>query len=686
MTSFKTPGVYIQEIDTFPPGVAAVETAIPAFMGYTERAEKDGSPLITDDNGTKVITPVRIKSMVDFEAFFGGPPKVSGITVTLTDNAAQDVNGIEVSPAFSLYHSMKLFFDNGGGDCFIAAVGTYSQGAVAIADFEAGLAAIRKVDEPTLLVAPDGGILAAAQRQSLQQKMLQQAGELKDRFAILDVFHNPNKTRFELTEVETFRQEVGASYLDYGAAYYPYVQTTYALGFDFDDIKLKKGGNDETFATLGSDAAFFTEVENVFKDLRDDSSLNEFISQPYDNGFTAPLNGQGAGNAKYQVPITQGYAAITRTNDKAELELRAQYLTEMLQHFIALNDAANFNDDGSNASKSKVSKDAKSALELHTDMVAVDGPLASLITQLSLLNGFPGDDSDNLGIAINDLNHNGVDYTGLAVDFNDADVLSQAGSVYSGAAVADQVASARPHFQQLYSDILNQILDFREQVRRRAESLEQFLIDNDPLYKRVHTAIRRRGVILPPSGGIAGLYARVDNNKGVWKAPANEGLSGVIAPTVHIDNNDQKDVNVDVNAGKSVNAIRAFRGKGILVWGGRTLKGNDDNWRYVSVRRLFIFMEESIEKAMESFVFEPNTANTWVKAQTTIENFLTTIWRDGGLAGAKAEDAFRVSVGLGKTMSSDDVNKGLMIIDVMVAPSRPAEFILLRFSQMQQVS
>lgn len=695
MTSYKTPGVYIKEIDTFPPGVAAVETAIPAFIGYVERAEKDGESLIKLEGGQKVITPVRVKSLVDFELFFGKGAQVKNVKVSLSNDAAKKVESIEITPGFYLHNSMKLFFDNGGGDCFIVPVGLYKKedgtdNTVDVADFIAGLDAIKKVDEPTLLVAPDGVLLDDGPRSTLQQQMLKQANDLQDRFAILDVKHNPNKKRFEIKEVDDFRQAIGASNLQYGAAYYPYVRTTYGLNFQYDQIALSQGGAGKTFAELSANAAFFTEVDNIFKDLGKDSMLNKLINAPYANGFTAPFDAD-----PFKVSIAEGYDLIERTDNKAELTLRAQYIVEMLLEFIALHDMADFSDNKSLASKSLISPEAKSAFELHALKVDPAGDLKPLIEKLLIYDGgFPGDSSDALGEIADaaDLDHNGLDYSGITVDLNDPDTVAILNSVYGdppanpGDPVTDQVKKARPFFQQLYNDVLNQILDFREQLMRRAEGLEQFLLDNDPLYQRVNAAIRTYGVVLPPSGGVAGMYAYVDSNKGVWKAPANESLSSVMGPTIMIDSNDQMDINVDVNAGKSVNAIRAFRGRGTLVWGGRTLKGNDDNWRYVNVRRLFIFMEESIEKTMENFVFEPNTANTWIKVQTTIENFLTTIWRQGGLAGAKPEDAFQVSVGLGKTMSADDINKGLMIIDVMVAPSRPAEFIVLRFSQMQQVS
>lgn len=207
------------------------------------------------------------------------------------------------------------------------------------------------------------------------------------------------------------------------------------------------------------------------------------------------------------------------------------------------------------------------------------------------------------------------------------------------------------------------------------------------VYNAVSSFIRNNTkVTLPPSGGIAGVYARVDASRGVWKAPANVGLALVNKPSITITNDLNDNLNVDAGSGKSVNAIRAFAGKGVLVWGARTLAGNDNEWRYISVRRFYNFVEESVKKATSAFVFEPNDANTWVKVRTMIENFLILQWRDGALAGAKPEDAFFVKVGLNQTMSADDILNGYMIVEIGMAAVRPAEFIVLRFSHMMQKS
>ncbi|MDU9050642.1 MAG: phage tail sheath C-terminal domain-containing protein [Candidatus Electrothrix sp. Rat3] len=204
--------------------------------------------------------------------------------------------------------------------------------------------------------------------------------------------------------------------------------------------------------------------------------------------------------------------------------------------------------------------------------------------------------------------------------------------------------------------------------------------NNNFRYELAKAAIRDMPCIMPPAAAIAGIYASVDNSRGVWKAPANVSLNAVIQPTLQISNAEQDGMNEDARSGKSINAIRYFTGKGTLVWGARTLAGNDNEWRYINVRRFFNFAEESIKKATEQFVFEPNDANTWVRIQAMIENFLTTQWRQGALQGVKPEHAFYVAVGLGKTMTAQDILEGKMIIEIGMAVVRPAEFIVLRFS------
>jgi phage tail sheath protein FI len=191
--------------------------------------------------------------------------------------------------------------------------------------------------------------------------------------------------------------------------------------------------------------------------------------------------------------------------------------------------------------------------------------------------------------------------------------------------------------------------------------------------------------LVPPSGAAAGVYASTDRSRGVWKAPANVSLRAVISPTYKLTDAEQGSLNIH-DTGKSINAIRAFTGKGILVWGARTLAGNDNEWRYINVRRFFIFVEESTKKASEPMVFENNDARTWVRIRAMIENFLTIQWRQGALAGATTKEAFYVKVGLGETMTALDILEGRLIVEIGMAAVRPAEFIVLRFSHKMQES
>lgn len=200
------------------------------------------------------------------------------------------------------------------------------------------------------------------------------------------------------------------------------------------------------------------------------------------------------------------------------------------------------------------------------------------------------------------------------------------------------------------------------------------------LYNQVTQALQvQKPVILPPSPAVVGLYAAVDRDRGVWKAPANVSLTLVNAPTIAVTEAQQGDLNVDPTSGKSINVIRSFVGRGIIVWGSRTLDGNSNEWRYVPVRRLFIMAEESIRKATEPVVFESNDKSTWLRVKSTINNFLTDLWKQGALAGDKPEQAFFVKVGLNETMTAQDILEGKMIVQVGMAAVRPAEFIVLQF-------
>lgn len=183
--------------------------------------------------------------------------------------------------------------------------------------------------------------------------------------------------------------------------------------------------------------------------------------------------------------------------------------------------------------------------------------------------------------------------------------------------------------------------------------------------------------LLPPSGAVAGIYARVDIARGIWKAPANESLNDVIGTAVPLNDVDQQALNVDPAEGKSINAVRMFTGRGTLVWGARTLAGNDNEWRYVSTRRLVSTLDAQVRRATAFAVLEPQTPALWARACEAAESVLQAWWRNGALHGVTVRDAFFVRCGLGRTMTQQDLDEGRLIVEVGLAVVRPAEFIIV---------
>ena len=350
--------------------------------------------------------------------------------------------------------------------------------------------------------------------------------------------------------------------------------------------------------------------------------------------------------------------------------------------------------------KFKAKDQARAAQNLVDDMAKVNGVLIP-----SIVTKFYGEANTDAG---KDLKRDAIlkgiaDFKALTLVNTDASLLLRDYTITTTTvnfkkldAIVKSLILAKPpavpdpfkisELNATFVNLQGLITDFNKELENRITAIHTELRAKSVLYATIVSAAENTSIVLPPSGAGVGVYAAIDSARGVWKAPANFGLSNVIGPTVFMNDKDQEEINVDTNAGKSINAIRSFTGKGTLIWGARTLAGNDNEWRYVPVRRFFIMAEQSIKNATAQFVFEPNDANTWVRVRAMIENFLALQWEAGALAGRVREEAFFVSVGLGKTMTSEDVLGGYMIVEIGMAVVRPAEFIVLRFSHKMQES
>lgn len=681
-TSYKTPGVYVEEIPKLPPSVAQVETAIPAFIGYTEKAEKNGE----DVQGK----PTRISSLVEFESIFGGAYAFApgDIKVRLDEANNFSVKSVEFSAkVFYLFDSIRIFFENGGGACYVVSVGSYasttfsSGGQLTNATaLRSGLDAVEKYDEPTILLMPDAASLSEDEFYPLQQAALAQCAKLGDRFALLDL-HENKETSWD-TATTKFRDKIGIANLKYGAAYAPWVYTSfsrtvaYALIRNTATVRAIRNSADTAdldLSTLTSNPALNALVGAV-NTATDDMAILKADAATLQGAFkTLPDR-----YAKLKGDVLSAVAGAPTTAAFDALAAFVRSLADAFPTWKASGSAKKFLNPGLEKTLDGFAKDSVSGLRKFVkDLIAweknddIGVLLTGAIHDYSAYQNFPVAGAASwLGVADIALN-DGANIPPLATDFGPTgtDAERRTATLAATGALDPIFAGLAATFASIYS------------AAATYQTLAQdALYNNHPVVSNIVKSIEKQLSKLPPSGAMAGIYARVDNARGVWKAPANESLNSVLGPVVQITAEQQAGLNVDAVAGKSINAIRTFTGKGTLVWGARTLAGNDNEWRYVNVRRFFNMVEESSKKSTEPFVFEPNDANTWVKVQGMLENFLTVLWRQGALQGAKPEHAFYVAVGLGKTMTSLDILEGRMIVEIGMAAVRPAEFIILRFS------
>lgn len=694
MANYKTPGVYIEEITKFPPSVAQVETAIPAFMGYTEKAER-----LNGD--TLHLNPTRITSLLEYETYFGTASSETSIQVEMTD-VVEDGRVVDrkikvqqptEKKPFLMYYSMQLYFANGGGPCYITSVGRYGDKAgvekksvVNLAELEEGLSAIRKEDEPTLLLFPDATNLPGATKLAdfygLYGSALQQCAALQDRFTIIDTMSDDEEA--DPSPVENLRNGIslGKDFLKYGAAYYPFLETILNYQYDESDVILKHYSiNADAYDEIAENIAV---IENAVTGL---PSVVDSLHSEAANGPNFDLSGSISDVLKIMYDdMDLGGTFVTDDTKKTAFLDAMKTLNEDLGSLIDFKSQLNAE---ANAAASTVS-DEKPAIE------------TTILAKLATFNGdFEGDNK------IEQIEGNLVDLLTkmkkaksadkqeklMNVEAVNFDAELQKLLVYADFKVRTNVATASVNLllnvKSRMTDLIDNGIKLVEGEDKNngaynGRSLSALEEDDNAAYNTIKVEIDALPMTLPPSSAMAGIYARVDGSRGVWKAPANVGLSYVIKPTVQISHEEQGGLNVDTVAGKSINAIRSFTGKGTLVWGARTLAGNDNEWRYINVRRFFNMVEESVGKASEQFVFEGNDANTWVRVRAMIENFLILQWKAGALAGAKAEQAFYVRVGLGQTMTAQDILEGRMIIEIGMAVVRPAEFIILRFSHKMQ--
>jgi phage tail sheath protein FI len=697
-TTYKTPGVFIEEIVKFPPSVAQVETAIPAFIGYTEKATKK-------TEGDLINDPVRITSLLDYENYFGSAYPEKTISVNITDvevggKLQRDivVNQPSSPSTFLMFYSLQLYFANGGGPCYIVSVNTYEDetnnvNLIKLSELKAGLTLLQGEDEPTLILFPDAtGLASDNDFYELYKSALTQCHDMQDRFAIIDTYRDAEYENDDAEIVSPideirFKLNLEKDYLKYGAIYFPYLKTILDYRYDensilINHISYKKDAVPIALGELNDANTALTPIINALRTISDsdaDATNDNILGAiPSILNYTQDPAGYNDNNADFTVAKT--IPAFTTLLDALILQL-----TNLVEV------------------KKKIKNASNSAIASVEELSTADDNI--IVALAAFTGGFEGPNK------IESVLKNIIDLTAKIknadtnakvlslVKTNATNVITEVKKLLNYTPILGLPSNTLAITTDVFPNMSTQVGSIITAVSNvniagvdvnNGAMNGRFLADIEPLenasYNIIKSEIAGLPITLPPSSALAGVYARVDSDRGVWKAPANVGLNYVIKPSLKITNSDQDNLNIDTTAGKSINAIRSFTGKGTLVWGSRTLAGNDSEWRYIPVRRFFNMAEESIKKATEQFVFEPNDANTWIRVRAMIENFLILQWRAGALAGAKPEQAFYVRIGLGQTMSAMDILDGKMIIEIGMAVVRPAEFIILRFSHKMQES
>ncbi|PKN63112.1 MAG: phage tail protein [Deltaproteobacteria bacterium HGW-Deltaproteobacteria-15] len=675
--AYHHPGVYVEETSLFPPSVAEVATAIPAFIGYTAKAIKKGEDLTNK--------PTRITSLLDYRESFGGDfePNIKG----KVDPEKKTVVEVKVV-RFYMYESLRLFFDNGGGHCYIVSVGDYKT-APDQDGLKKGLDALEKYDEPTIIVIPDAVALETGKLHALQRIALAQCGKLKDRIAILDL---PNGNGNGDQVIEDFREAIGINNVKYGAAYTPWLVTAYEKDVPFMSIRglenfdalvpgdeKKKKEYDDLISKInqavpvkpGQEAA--EDVKIVSQKIKDLSAPEGTLAEHF-TVLTGALNaatGEDDGKAKLKSVIE-----FLRTVAIGVVDWRAILKGhELLKKLDALAEAI-----------LKPAVDGLVAMEKNTEVEALLAPRTD-----KHVNDDYGQYDELVGKWISKNPKEITEYTKhYANDAKGDSIPKKEQAIEIGEDLEILFSGLRDFVDAVENAAKEEAeLSAAAPVAASSEELKRLtntLYSEYPVIGNIAREIMVKMSEVPPGGAVAGVYALVDSTRGVWKAPANVSLNQVLRPLERIDDATQDNLNVHVMGGKSINAIRAFTGRGTIIWGARTLAGNDNEWRYINVRRFFNMVEESVKKSTAWAVFEPNAAPLWIKVKGMVENYLIQKWREGALAGARPDDAFYVKVGLGQTMTAQDILEGKLNVEIGMAVVRPAEFIVLKFSHLMQRS
>ena len=689
MTQYKTPGVYVEEENSFGTSIVANETAIPVFIGFTQKLTKsNGEELNIIKGSDSVREPVMVSSMLEYEQTFGSADLTGIISIKESEqnssksyeaaNLKENSAGVLEAyvPGF-MYPSVSNFFANGGGSCYIVSIGSYDEFDVddsspVVIDFIKE--AILSAEKATLILPTDLIRYGAKDYYKWGTQFVDFCGKEKKYFCVLDVIQNSSiDPVFNKSDINEYREAVNSDSSSYSSAYFPYLEslTSYAYAPDFTNIVLD-GNNIGTRKVV--EYKFSGSYTNGEAALYTFTFASQEIMAPIITAATLSTTG----NNSINIDSTTNKLAISFVKGSSPADLNAIW-SGMSENYPewSLNFLMPLEEDGTiNLIQNGVWLTASDQVDpifpfvvelgaLHLD--AASGVLVQNIAS-SIVVGT--DDVLETTITIN----NKVNPITAQITIPRNKTASEAATAYNSETSNNTFDLSLTATDESSEEVVTELSSVLLKVCQKGP--------NDSQLEEIKTFLASNYINMPPSPFMAGIYSRLDDATGVWTPPANTSPVGVTGPLVSLTSQQQEGLNVDAVAGKSINAIRSFRGIGTLVWGARTNDGNSLDWRYVNVRRLFISLETDISMALEAYVFKPNVHNTWVEVKAMIDGYLFGLFNEGAFAGITPETSYQVLIGIGETMSEEDVLKGCMKASVMVAPVRPAEFITLTFSQM----
>lgn len=640
METMKTPGVYIVEKSAFPNSVVPVATAVPAFIGHTQIAM----------NGTKSLlnVPFRITSMLEYNKYFGGGPQPEYL---LSVENQKDIEG-----AIEKLEKKDNEIENVGITKAINTIQNLQEEANNL---------ISALEEKK----PEGETTVIADR------IIATVVILEDDVKTLEYDNIPSDVANIKTVADNVKELISQPDVAKLKAN-DIIITSKDIQVKINNIVPKLKNERKQLVE-----AVNTEIKKLYSVSESLWSISEaptILNTLYYNIVLFFANG---GGACYIVSVGDYSEAFTSEDCEAGL---TPLIKEMEPTMLIIPEAVNLSFE-----------------EWKKTMEYALGHCDTMKNRVAILDIFEGykPQNDPSGDVVKNFRENigsiSLDYAAAYYPWINASVVSESDiDTFNLTTESAKLLLTIMQYELGYKSIKKiEQTDNKENATgvEKADEVEpdykllNTLLQSSPFGALVRKEICKKINRLPVAAAMAGIYTKTDNTRGVWKAPANVSINKAVSPTVNLTNNAQEDLNVDIY-GRSINAIRYFKGEGVKVWGARTLDGNSGDWRYINVRRTMIFLEESIKNAARAYVFEPNVASTWLNMKAMIENFLLGVWKQGGLAGASPEDAYSVHVGLGDTMTPEDILEGILRITVLVAISHPAEFIEITFQQQMQKS